>query len=723
MTTPQPDWEGVPVLLVDDDPTSLDVLSQALAGLRLRILVARSGEAALKAAGRIQPWLVLLDVVMPGLDGFETCRRLKGDPQTVETAVIFLSALDESRDKVRGLEVGAVDFISKPVQSEEVVARVVTHLTIQRLRRELQSRNSDLARELAVAQKLLSDARGRVEGPLLGTSPAVRALRESILSQSNQELPLLITGPLGAGHEATARAVHHASRRSRHAFIHVNCGLVRSGQDAGILSAAPGGEPGRPDSPRMSLLAMADQGTLYLEEVQRLPTELQDELVDYLDTGRVPEGGSGGHCCSVRIIACCSAPLSVSSGFAARLLARLEANQIRVPSLAERREDVPELARFFTRQTAQRLGSIVEGISERSLRLLSAYRWPGGIRELQNLIERSVMATRSPWIEVDEGQLDDGLPLGSYRLLEKLGEGGMGEVWRARHHLLARPCAVKLIRAELWGDRSRESTAERFRREARTISALTSPNTVRLYDFGLSETGMPYFVMELLEGVDLHAAVSRTGPMPPERVVSILGGACRSLAEAHEKGVLHRDVKPQNLFLCRLGIDCDVVKLLDFGLAKSLKQDESELTHAGVLTGTPAYMPPERALNGPVSARSDLYSLGCVAYFMLTGRPIFEGEPLSVMIQHVRSEPDPPSKYAAGRIPVELEQLILLCLEKDPHRRPASARELLRLLSQIPLSAVWDAERAERWWREHILGPQGSESPGSSDRTEERLWS
>src|SRR6185503_18631459 len=168
------------ILLVDDDPTNIDVLRHTLDGLGCRLFVTRSGESAIDVAHRVHPLLILLDVVMPGIDGYETCRRLKAAPETREAAVIFLSSLDETKDKVRGLEVGAVDFVSKPFKSEEVVARVNTHLTVQRLRRQLETRNADLARELAVAQELLTDARRRVEGPLLGNSPAIRALRESI---------------------------------------------------------------------------------------------------------------------------------------------------------------------------------------------------------------------------------------------------------------------------------------------------------------------------------------------------------------------------------------------------------------------------------------------------------------------------------------------------------------------------------------------------------------
>ncbi|MBL8228708.1 MAG: protein kinase [Bryobacterales bacterium] len=697
MAVPVPFENTAPILLVDDDPTSLDVLRRTLDGRGFRLFVTRNGEDALKVARRWRPLVILLDVVMPGMDGYETCRRLMADPETAGAAVIFLSALEETSDKVRGLEVGAVDFITKPFQSDEVVARVNAHLTIQRLRRQLEERNNALARELAVAQEFLSDARRRVEASLLGSSPAVRALRDSIQLEADAREPLLLTGPQGSGHEATARAIHHASPRTRQAFIHVNCALLPPGQDPGLMAAPPAAD----GTPRMSLLELARGGTLYLEEAQRLPAELQERLAGVLDQVAAPRENGDSAELDVRFIAYCSAPLLHSAGFHSKLLARLEPRQLRVPPLAERSGDIPELARFFVSQHARRIGSVVQGIAEESLRRLSKYRWPGDVQELQSLLERAVRSARGTLVEVDEALLDEGLPLGSYRLVEKLGEGGMGEVWRARHHLLARPCAVKLIRPELLDSQNRDQTVERFRREARAVARLSSPNTVQLYDFGVSESGSPFFVMELLEGLDIQSLVERFGPLPPERAVAVLRQACRSLAEAHDAGLLHRDIKPQNLFLCRLGVDVDVVKLLDFGLVKSFREQDSQITKNDALTGTPAYMPPERAMGQSADERSDLYSLGCVAYYMLTGKPLFSGEPMAVIIHHVRTAPKAPSKTATQPIPETLDRIVLSCLEKDPAKRPSSATDLWRLLSETPLDRKWNREAAEDWWREH----------------------
>jgi serine/threonine-protein kinase len=321
---------------------------------------------------------------------------------------------------------------------------------------------------------------------------------------------------------------------------------------------------------------------------------------------------------------------------------------------------------------------------------------------LQNLIERAVTSARGPVLEIDATLVDEGLPLGLYRLMKKLGEGGMGEVWRARHQLLARPCAVKLIRPDLLGDSNREVIIERFRREAQAIAGLSSPNTVKLFDFGVSETGSFYFVMELLDGMDLASLVRQFGPFPPERVVSVLQQACRSLGEAHAAGLLHRDIKPHNLFLCRLGLDFDVVKVLDFGIVKSLREGAANLTTDGALTGTPAYMPPERLMGKDEDERSDLYSLGCVAYWMLTGQPVFVGEPNAIVIHHIQTAPQPPSKVLGHPIPERLEQIVLACLEKTPEKRPRSAVDLWHQLGEVSLDITWTPETAERWWRERF---------------------
>jgi eukaryotic-like serine/threonine-protein kinase len=709
------------ILIVDDTPTNIQMLMAILREQGYQLSAATNGRQAIDVIERVRPDLVLMDVVMPEMDGYDACRRIKASARWRDLPIIFLTAKTDTADIVRGFDVGAVDYVGKPFNSHELLARVSTHLTLQRLRREMEDRNAELARELEVAQEMLTDARRRVDGTLLGDSPAIRALRESIGRVAADVEPVLLTGAPGPGREATARGIHHASPRSRQAFIHVNAALLPPGE-SGILNpranaaerAADGlsGEAG----PRPSLLDLSAGGTLYIEEVQRLPTEVQEGLATVLEAAQASRERGDAADPDVRVIASTSAPLSAASGFHPPLLAQLERRQLRVPSLAERSDDVPELALFFVRQHARRIGAVVETIGADSIKRLRKYRWPGDLGELQNLMERAVMSAREPVLEIDATQLDEGVPLGLYRLMEKLGEGGMGEVWRARHQLLARPCAVKVIRPERLGESNREKTIERFRLEAKTIARLSSPNTVRLFDFGVTDIGSFYFVMELLEGLDLASLVQRFGPLPAERVIAVLRQACRSLGEAHAAGLLHRDIKPHNLFLCRLGLDFDVVKVLDFGLVKSLREANANLTADGIINGTPAYMPPERVQGGDADERSDIYALGCVAYWMLTGQTVFAGDPMAMMLHHVRTAPQPPSKVASGPVPKRLEEIVLACLEKTPTLRPPSAMNLWHQLGEVSVTTPWTAERAERWWREqlpaHAGPPPGGDTTG-----------
>ena len=279
--------------------------------------------------------------------------------------------------------------------------------------------------------------------------------------------------------------------------------------------------------------------------------------------------------------------------------------------------------------------------------------------------------------------------MGSYRLGALLGRGGMGEVYLATHRMLARPAAIKLIRPEVLAssDDTRAQTATaRFRREAEAAARLRSPHTVELYDFGVTDEGTLYLVMELLEGTNLESLVRREGPLPAPRVVHILLQVCESLEEAHSYGLIHRDIKPANIHLGRLGLREDFVKVLDFGLVRSIAGpgEESLTGAAGMTPGTPAYMAPEMAPDRNVDGRADLYSLGCVAYYLLTGRLVFEGEtPLQTILQHVQRAPEPPSRRTDRPIPPQLERLVLACLEKRPEDRPPSAGALAQALAGV----------------------------------------
>jgi serine/threonine-protein kinase len=308
--------------------------------------------------------------------------------------------------------------------------------------------------------------------------------------------------------------------------------------------------------------------------------------------------------------------------------------------------------------------------------------------------------------------------LGSYRLQERLGVGGMGEVWRARHRMLARPAAIKLIRhsAQRNGGVS-ASLARRFEREAQVIAQLRSPHTVDLYDFGIAESGAFYCVMELLEGLDADSLVRRFGPVPPERVVYLMVQACHSLSEAESHGLVHRDIKPANIFLCRYGEDCDFVKVLDFGLVKAFGEREGPaLTGENLVQGTPAFIAPEQALGEPdLDARVDIYALGCVAYWLLTGQFVFSADTtMGYLLHHINTPPRRPSEVAQAAIPSALDEVILACLAKDPAQRPQSARELSRRLSEVEGCDRWTAVEAKAWWDAHLPGIPGAVMQGSA---------
>jgi serine/threonine-protein kinase len=281
--------------------------------------------------------------------------------------------------------------------------------------------------------------------------------------------------------------------------------------------------------------------------------------------------------------------------------------------------------------------------------------------------------------------------MGSYRMGELLGRGGMGEVYRATHRMLARPAAIKLIRPEVLSSRDdsmAQTATARFRREAEAAARLRSPHTVELYDFGVTEDGTLYLVMELLEGTNLELLVRQQGPLAAARVVRILRQVCESLEEAHSYGLVHRDIKPANIHLGRLGLRDDFVKVLDFGLVRSIvgPSEESLTGAAGMTPGTPAYMAPEMAHDRAVDGRADLYSLGCVAYYLLTGHLVFEGEtPLQTILKHLQHPPEPPSNRTDRPIPAELETLVLACLAKRPDDRPQSAAGLAEALAGVAI--------------------------------------
>lgn len=298
-------------------------------------------------------------------------------------------------------------------------------------------------------------------------------------------------------------------------------------------------------------------------------------------------------------------------------------------------------------------------------------------------------------------QIREARAIGNYRLIERLGVGGMGEVWRAQHRLLAKPAAVKLIRPEVL-EGGFGLPLERFEREAQATALLRSVHTIELYDFGAADDGSFFYVMELLDGLSLEQLVERHGPQSPGRTIHLLRQVCRSLDEAHASGLVHRDIKPGNVFVCCLGADVDFVKVLDFGLVKGpdrVELGDSDLTGHTFVAGTPAYAAPEMTQREEVDGRADLYSLGCVGYWLLTGTPVFRSKtPLSLIVDHVKEPPEPPSSRLEGGVPADLEAVVMRCLEKSPPARYASAAELDHALARCAASTDWLQSDAFAWW-------------------------
>jgi eukaryotic-like serine/threonine-protein kinase len=310
--------------------------------------------------------------------------------------------------------------------------------------------------------------------------------------------------------------------------------------------------------------------------------------------------------------------------------------------------------------------------------------------------------------------------LGQYVLEDKIGEGGMGEVYRARHGMMRRPSAIKLLR----GNRASEGALRRFEREVQLTARLTHPNTITLFDYGRTRDGVFYYAMELLDGANLQRIVEVSGPMPAARVARLLTMACGALSEAHGVGLVHRDIKPANLMLCRQGGEHDVLKLLDFGLVKELSvEGEAQLTGVSTLLGTPQYMAPESILQPDgADARADIYALGAVAYYLLAGTEVFTGKSvLELCIQHLHQAPE--SLTARGVVvPAPLEALVLACLDKDPSRRPQTAVELRKLLEACAIPP-WTSEDARTWWHHHeraLAAPPRSHAPPLSVEPQSR---
>lgn len=319
----------------------------------------------------------------------------------------------------------------------------------------------------------------------------------------------------------------------------------------------------------------------------------------------------------------------------------------------------------------------------------------------------------TPFISTRIHQLHEDLSrshdFGSYHLEKLLGRGGMGEVWLARHRLLRRDAAVKLVLAGLLehsGHSERRLIQKRFESEAQAIASLRSPHTVAIYDYGLAENGSLYYAMEYLHGLDAETLVNQYGPQAAGRVVWLLRQACESLEEAHDAGLVHRDIKGSNVFICRLGKRTDFVKILDFGLVKGLaRATQTALTTSGT-SGTPAFMAPEQVRGEDVDGRTDIYGLGCLAYFLLTGTVVYKKpNSMAMAVAHLTERPDPPSARCELPVPQSLERVVMACLEKKRSDRPQSVADLRAMLDGCTDITPWTAADANHWWALHRPEP------------------
>ncbi|MDJ0975947.1 MAG: protoglobin domain-containing protein [Planctomycetota bacterium] len=557
-------------------------------------------------------------------------------------------------------------------------------------RERVQAERSYLEREL----------RKRLQGPLIGVGKGVAWLREQIDEAAQSDEPVTLTGEPGSGMESVAHGIHDGSSRAHRLFVHVNCAVVRSGSRTTLFGGAADNWP-EGQGALVGQFDLARGGTLFLEGAHHLSSELQGKLLASLR--EADAGPTGGR---VRVIATWPAGGTGTSSWRRvddELRQYLDAIRIRVPTLAERREDIPLIAEHFAREQAARLGKDFDSIDEASIGKLRSYPWPGNVTELESVIERAVISSRDGIVEVEDALLDDAVSVGKYKLVQKIGAGGMGEVWRARHQLLARPAAVKIIKSDVigTGEQAAMLTA-RFQREAQSTAQLASPHTVQLYDFGVAQDGSFFYVMELLDGIDLERLVKERGPMSPARAVHFVRRICLSLAEAHDLGLVHRDIKPANLFAARVGREFDFPKVLDFGMVKTDPQGgETRLTSDGSFGGTPDYMPPELIMGEgeDVDGRADLYSLGCVAFYLLTGDVVFpSGNPMKVLMSHANQSPEAPSARAGRSMPDGLDDVVLSCLAKDPADRPADALALYDALSPVADGQPWTRGDAAAWW-------------------------
>ena len=396
MTDTPIDLTGSKVLIVDDTPENLRLLRQTLETRGYSILVATSGATALQVSERANPDIILLDVMMPGIDGFETCLQLKASEKTRDIPVIFITARAETEAIVRGFEIGGVDYIVKPFQDDEVLMRVQAHLHINQLTRALAQKNEELRAE--IARREMINAREvehwGIDG-FVGESQTIRNSLDSIARLQNIETTVLITGESGTGKELVARAIHHGSPRATNPFITVNCSAIPHDLAESTLFGHLRGAFTGADRDRPGYFELADKGTLFLDEVGDMPLDLQAKMLRVLEDGGIqPLGSTREKHVDVRVVAATNVDLEagIDAGtFRQDLYFRLARFPVRVPPLRERREDIPLLTQHFLRLFAVEMGLQLPGITDEALNMLKIYEFPGNVRELKNIVERAVI--------------------------------------------------------------------------------------------------------------------------------------------------------------------------------------------------------------------------------------------------------------------------------------------------------------------------------------------
>ena len=441
------------ILIVDDTPANVGVLLDHLSQYGFHVLVAESGASALKQLTRARPDLILLDVMMPGMDGFETCRRLKADAATREIPVIFMTALSETLDKIRGFDAGAVDYVTKPFQHEEVLARITTHLTLRRLQTQLQEANDHLEQRVAERTAELSQANASLKEVLeeveklknqlqaenlylqeelklnhnfeeiIGGSGALKKVLRKVERVATTDATVLILGETGTGKELIARAIHNLSTRSARPLVKVNCAslpteLIESelfGHEKGAFTGAIARRAGR--------FELADGGTVFLDEIGDLPLKLQAKLLRVLQEGEFERLGSSRTLkVDVRMIAATNRDLSkaINEGtFREDLYYRLNVFPVTLPSLRERPDDVPLLVRHFVAKYSKKMGRPIDTIPQPVMDTLERYAWPGNVRELENIIERAVILADEATLQLDDTlEADTALPTARTGTLE-----------------------------------------------------------------------------------------------------------------------------------------------------------------------------------------------------------------------------------------------------------------------------------------------------------------